>query len=156
MKRFLAMSIFVILLVAVSVAGLQAGTKKIRPDELVPRTSETMFRRDPISISSNSSSFAQFHAVVKLPIGSTVKKLNYYHVGVGPSPETYVILERIKMGGLPETLVRAESIDNSGDIISVVEPVVKNNRVTSGYTYYVIVYSQGTTSSILGIKISYR
>lgn len=131
--------------------------KKIRPDQLIPRFSDTSFRRDPISISSASSDVAQFYKVVKLPLGSVITKVSYYHNGVGPSPQTSVSLERIKMGGVYEQLALLRSDENTaGDAVAVEETAIENSKVEKGYTYYVFVICSGTTSAIHGIKIHYQ
>lgn len=154
-KIFTTVLLALVLVYASAVSSI-AVTTTIGPQELIPRTSDTTFKRDPINI-TGTHGISQFYKVVTLPVGSTITKLTYYHNGVGTSPFTSVQLMRIKMGGTYEELVNVTSEkDTAGGVIPVTVAVKANNKVSKGYTYFVFAICRGATSGIHGIKINYR
>ncbi len=157
MYRLVAVMIISLVMVGVSAMSSYAKVLNIRPDQLIPRFSDTSYRRDPISISSASVEVSQFYKVIKLPVGSMVSKLTYYHNGVGTSPNTSVYLERIKIGGVYEQIFRLNSVENTGGApVAVEEKLIDKHKVEKGYTYYVFVICSGSISSVHGITIKYQ
>ncbi len=80
--------------VSASVAVSEAGSKIINPYDLQPYDTNQPHYKWPNYVSSADSTTAHFYAVVLLPVGKTVKKLEYYHEGFSGTVGTAVYLNR--------------------------------------------------------------
>lgn len=156
MKKLVAGAMLMLAMVCFSAICSEAGVRKIRPDQLLPMDTSFQYFQTPSMIFAIGS-YAQFYAVVKLPVGKTIKKLTYYHKGWG-SPVTIVTLNRSRMGEADVGVATKSENDSSSTVIPVVttdiDPAYK--KIKRGYTYYVYVYSKNEDSEIHGIEIYYK
>ncbi len=156
MKKLLTVIVMGFVVIGFSAVGSDAGVKIIKPNQLEPTYKTSEYYRTPDTIWAAGTSPVHFTAEIKLPIGKTVKKIIYYHVGYG-TPFTAAFLYRAKMGEPFEEMASVGTNDvTDGTIIPVEDNVIDFAKIKSGYTYWVYVISSDPTSQIHGVKIFYK
>jgi hypothetical protein len=155
--------LWIILLPAVAIMIVshpaEAGVKKIWPDKFIPLNNHQNSQQSLVSVYSNSSDPVAFYADLKLPVGSEIKKLVYFHYGTGAAG-TSVALHRQKLGkDTSPALMLAFSFDNTNQIVKLTniptDPAA-DLVVRKGYRYFLAIVSLNEDSEILGVRISYR
>ena len=142
-----------VVLIAVALmtpAVAEAKSIKIWPDQLILQEPSSGYYRSIYDVRNGS-----FNFILNLPSGATITKITYYHRS-NSGGLTSVIVQRTKMGGQPETIADGESADSTAQIIPVDLVLTGDPIIRSGYRYYIDVYSPDVSSSILGVKITYR
>jgi len=148
------MALIIVALMAPAVA--QAGTLQIWPDQLkienpVPVTG---YNQNHLRVGNGG-----FSAPLKLPVGTRITKVTYYHLGLSSGAYTYIYIARVKMGNGSEDVWAQSSEDSTGTIIPVDVPLsvdpIGDPIIRPGYRYYVIV-NANDASAIFGVKINYR
>jgi hypothetical protein len=128
----------------------EAKSIKIWPDQLILPDPSSGYVQSIWDVRN-----ASFYAILNLPSGATITKITYYHRS-NSGGTTSVIVQRMKMGGQPETIADVESADSTGLIIPVNGVPTGDPVIRPGYRYYMEVYSPDISSSVLGVKITYQ
>ena len=152
---------------AVVLAGLPtaaaAGTKVIWPSKLVPAGPGQPSIQSPNGAASKvppsiPSSGVTFYYKLRLPAGSRIRDLNYYHKGTGPSAFTDVFLARYKFGKDYAVIAGGGKSDGSNAFILVdgsINPAA-DTRVLPQFEYVVVAFSANNQSIVGPIKVRYR
>lgn len=164
MNRLLSVIVIVVVLVVASASGSVAGKKRIKPSDLKPRLSDSVYFQDDGGVRSGNNAPVRFWAEVKLPVGKTITKLAYYHSGFSgatePAHGTYVSLWEKKFGAFYslDPLMKVGSSEyglGMRTVTTTLEPY-ENGKIKNGYTYSLLVTSDNENSWIHGIEITYK
>lgn len=153
----IAIAILAVLLIP---AAASAATKKIviKPSALHPMYSLQG------TLSGFGVSNAQYWATLKLPVNATIAGLSFRRFATSAVEETWVSLERVKVGASPsrqqiyEAAASDASPDGSTGHIVTGSPIPGAARkVTAGWDYYVHAGSSGAEDAqIVDITVMYR
>lgn len=155
MKRLSLVILAVLVIVGCSAIVSFAGVKTIKPNQLRPFESNTVYEQCAAYVRSLDTNPVAFTAEIKLPVGKKITKLTYYHEGIASGATTTVILFRTKMGVQDEHVAAASSDDATGLIIPV-DGDIYITKIKRGYTYWVYTASFNSSSKNKGIKIYYK
>ena len=97
-----------------------------------------------------------FYAPLTLPVGATISRATFYHLGEGSPASTQLLVVRVRMGEVTETLGSGVSADSTGEIIQVDIVSFDDPIIRAGYRYYIFVQSANNNSNFLGAKITYH
>ena len=131
----------------------QAGSIKIRPDQLILARPNANVQ--PFQAVSNVSD-GYFYSPLILPVGAKIIKVTYYHVGFGNPVATSGWIYRNKFASLSDALANGSSTDATTAVIPVDVPLIGDPIIRKGYQYMILLYSANFSSSILGAKIDYQ
>ena len=129
----------------------EAWSRRIWPDHLKPVKPNNQYWQDVLMVHNNF-----FYAPLALPLGATITKVTYYHLGGTSRASTTVSIIRLKMGNLPETLGSQSSRDSTGEIIPVGVVLTGDPMIRAEYRYYIWVESKNEDSYFMGAKINYQ
>ncbi len=142
----------VVITVALLVPAVaQAGSIKIWPDQLKPVIPSSPYQQS-VSVVCNGIFYAPF----TLPVGATITKITYYHMGQTTPAGTSLNIFRLKMGGHREQLAAGNSTDSTGEIVPVDVPTPTDSTIRAGYRYYIGIMSTNENSNFMGVKITYQ
>ncbi len=141
------------LLLALPVVS-QAGVAIVWPDSfsVVDSADEVVKAPDGMR-ATGATTNAEFVAPVNIPIGRTITRLAYFHLGYNTASGTTVTLYRIWLGKEAEEMASASSTDDTGTIITVVDTTIDTPVVAPGYRYFVKAKSVDSDAAILGVRI---
>jgi hypothetical protein len=156
------------LLVAAALLAPQAaraGIRVVTPEMFQPLDTAVPTLITPGYIASGSSSPAELTAPLRLPAGSTIRKLVFYHWSIGPGTTT-VALARTKVGAAAETSdillfgIAQDELHFPSEPPLKTENLLPNPNadltVRKGYRYFLIVNSSGITQAVTGVKVHYQ
>jgi len=156
-----------VLAIALLPGAALAGTVTVVPEKFAPINVTDSAAIDPWAITSGDVSSATFTTNVRLPVGTTVKKLLYYHWGNG-SATTRVQLYRTKMGqafdpaggDLLMQVMSAASVP-----INVPPQIVSTTAgatgasdlvVRPGYRYFLVASCSNSGGWINAVRVSFK
>jgi hypothetical protein len=153
-KNVPVLGLIVLIALCVFPQLVEARVFNIWPDRLQPTQSDYGYRRQLDFVSGlNGNCF--FTAEVKLPVGTTITRLQYFHRGF-TNANTSVVLFRVKMGQVEQLMTFATSTQSDGSIVPVNDPgAVGNPLVAAGYRYYVRVFCANENSTVRGVRVFY-
>lgn len=136
----------------------------IKPSELQPVHSNSIYHRCSGAVHSLTDTEVKFGFEVKLQPGKIIKKIGYYHTGIEedgrPAPRTSISLWGKKFGSFfsLDPLMSAESSDHEFGKLIETRNMVGNvsRKIKRGYTYSLVVTSSNQGSYIHGIVITYK
>jgi hypothetical protein len=163
--RLLTLSVIsVCLLVSLTSAICQAKVIWVFPDKFKRFDTSRDVLQTPVLARSAGPGSAQFFANLKFKgVGpgqdAKVTKLIYWHLGGGTSPGTKVeLVKSYIFQGTNFLMASIQENDNSGQKVKVVtEDILDPFPVlTRNYRNYLIITSNTSQSSVLGVQVIYR
>jgi hypothetical protein len=96
-----------------------------------------------------------WHVPLGLPVNKVITRISYFHLGTSDTP-TSVDLWRFKMGQERENLAGGVSYDGTGTIVEEVLTQPGDITIRSGYQYFFTISTNGPSSQVRGIKVTYH